>query len=101
MLMVTQPRNDLMPCAPAIQALSHLPSSAAVQAGLWDIASQYGKVAVITPLPSSSQSPLNHQIFLVDYEDTVDAIAASRGLKCQLFGFSTLLVSIPRQTHSL
>jgi hypothetical protein len=95
MLMSTQPEGHLPPCAPEIQALGQMPSQAAMLGELLQIASRYGKVGEITPLDNPRQGPSDTQIFLVNYEDTADAIVAARKLKCHLFGFSTLLVSVP------
>lgn len=91
----TQPQGQLPACTPEIQALGQMPSQAAMLGELLQIASRYGKVGEITPLDNLRQGSSDTQIFLVNYEDTADAIVAARKLKCHLFGFSTLLVSVP------
>jgi len=95
MFMSTQPLGSLPACTPEIQALSHMGSKDAVLGGLLEIASRYGKVGDISALQSPKNAPSDHDIFLVNYEETADAIVAARKLKCHLFGFSTLLVPVP------
>ncbi|WP_439114747.1 hypothetical protein [Hydrogenophaga sp.] len=95
MFISTQPQGSLTACAPEIQALSHMGSKHAVLGGLLAIASRYGKVGEITALERPQNAASDHDIFLVNFEETADAIVAARKLKCHLFGFSTLLVSVP------
>lgn len=94
MLNTPQAQDQLPPCAPEIQALGQMQTQAAVLGGLRVIASRYGKVGDITQLANPCNAPQDQQIFLVNFEDPADAIAASRRLKCRLFGCSTLLVSV-------
>lgn len=95
MFMSTQPQGSQPACAPEIQALGHMGSKHAVLDGLLEIASRFGKVGDITALENPHNTPSDHDLFLVNFEETADAIVAARKLKCHLFGFSTLLVSVP------
>lgn len=90
-----QPQDQLPACAPEILALGQMQTQVAMLSGLRDIASRYGKVGDITQLANPHNAPQDQQVFLVNFDDTADAIAAARKLKCHLFGFSTLLVSVP------
>ncbi len=62
----------------------------------------YGKVNSISRLSpriklgSTIKLPPGECKFLVNYEDTMDAMTAASELHCPMFGFSTLVVSVPQ-----
>lgn len=89
--------GDWMP-RPVTDALGFLESEARIAERLKYLASAYGKVVSVTPIPRSTEEERKVSVFLVDFEDTRGAMAASHGLKCYLIGFSTLVVPVPRHT---
>ena len=81
---------------PVIEALASSGSEYEIVEQLRNIAGDYGNVTGIFHPPATMQPELKDNIFLVKFETTVDALAASKGLKCPLVGFSTLMVWVPR-----
>ena len=87
-----------IPARPAaIEALSGLDTETDMIERLRQVAGIYGSVLGVSRLPPMMQADQEDSIFLVDYELTMDALSASKELKCPLVGFSTLVVWVPRQ----
>lgn len=84
---------------PVIEALASSGSEFEIVEQLRKIAGNYGNVAGIFHPPATIQPELKDNIFLVEFETTVDALAASKGLNCPLVGFSTLIVWVPRPAN--
>lgn len=84
------------PGRPEIEALALLASEAEMVDALRDIAAGYGSVAAVSPIATVSRGDAETRLFSINFERTVDAMAASRGLQCYLFGFSTLIVPVPK-----
>ncbi len=87
------------PGAPEIEALALLGTEAEMVDALRDIAGGYGNITAVSPIATVSRGEAETRLFSVSFERTVDAMAASRGLQCYLFGFSTLIVPVPRNDH--
>jgi hypothetical protein len=79
-----------------LQSLAGLPSVARMSEALHLLAQDYGEVRSVSSLLGAAESGHDKLYFLVDFERSADALAASRGLPGFLFGFSTLLVTLPR-----
>lgn len=79
-----------------LESLARLPSVARMADALHALAQAYGEVRSVSPLVGTAASEHDKLHFLIDFERSADALAASRGLPGFLFGFSTLLVSLPR-----
>lgn len=91
--------NDNRPLSeghPELECLARLPSLARMADALHELAQAYGEVRSVSPLVGAETSDHDKLHFLIDFERSADALAASRGLPGFLFGFSTLLVSLPR-----
>lgn len=80
--------------APEIEALSELPSKEEVRAALAELAARYGKVGAVTPLPDAAAAGSDTSQFIVEFDRTHDAMAASSGWRCPLFGFAAVIVSL-------
>ena len=77
-----------------IELLGNLASAEEVRGELGRVASTYGKINTILPLPKKSDESADHCGFLVCFEKTMDALAASRHWHCLLFGFTTVVVFV-------
>ncbi len=80
--------------SPEIESLGNLASVEEVRGELGRVASHYGKISTILPLPKKSDESPDHCGFLVCFEKTMDALAASRHWHCILFGFTTVVVFV-------
>jgi hypothetical protein len=80
----------------AIEDLELLDSEARVQEVLSEIVGAYGKVNSISLVPPKRQAVPNEYKYLVNFDSTLDAMAAASELKCLLIGFSALVVSVSR-----
>jgi hypothetical protein len=78
-----------------VEALASLGSQEEMIIGLRAIAGRHGKVLGVSRLPALVQSEKGVATFLIDFETTREALIASRQMKCPVFGYSTLIVSIP------
>jgi len=83
-----------MTAQPAIRDLRFLSSEARIIDALRDIAGVFGKTLSITAMPEASET--DEYLFLIHFDQTKDAIAAAKAMQCYHYGFSTLLVAIPR-----
>lgn len=81
---------------PGLESLARLPSLVCMVDALHELAGAYGEVRSVSPLAGAAASEHDKLHFLIDFERSADALAASRGLPGFLFGFSTLLVTLPR-----
>ncbi len=81
---------------PEILALAARPDEFEIIAGLREIAGRYGEVRAVTSLAGLAQAAEGVATFLVDFATTSAALLAARELDCPLFGYHTLIVSIPR-----
>jgi hypothetical protein len=86
-----------IPRAPEIADLRFLSSEAKMIEALKEIASVFGKTLSVSAMPQSGDS--DDYLFLIHFDQTKDAIAASKAMKCYLYGFSTLMASIPRNRN--
>ena len=80
--------------SPEIESLGDLASLDEVRGELGRVASSFGKIATILPLPHKCQEGVDRCGFLVCFEETVDALAASRHWHCILFGFTSVAVFV-------
>jgi len=80
---------------PEIGQLAGLNCEADVTAQLLKVASVYGQVKSILSLSTLPRDGGPQQVYLIYFERTVDAMAASRALRCLHFGFSSIMVPIP------
>ena len=81
---------------PEIEALGLLASETDIQSRLNEIASAYGKVVGVSKITGTKLDGDENDIFLVDFARSQDALVAAHALRCYLYGFSTLLVPVPR-----
>jgi hypothetical protein len=81
---------------PEIAALGKLPSVVEIGEQLGRIANSYGRVSSIIPLPATHEGDDEQCGFLVNFERTQDAMAASEVWHCYQFGFTSVLVSVRR-----
>ena len=82
--------------SPEIELLGNLASPEEIQGELGKAASNFGKIIAIMPLPQTQEQSDDQCGFLVCFEKTMDAMAASRNWHCLLFGFTSVIVSIRR-----
>ena len=82
--------------APDIQSLADLASTDEVRVALAELAAPYGKVDAVTRLPDAAATGASTRQFIVEFARTQDAMAASSGWRCPLFGFSAVIVSLKR-----
>jgi hypothetical protein len=75
-----------------IEALASVASKDQTIHNLREILSSYGNVLSIEQLPPTTED----NTYLVDFEKIEDAISASVDLKYCLFGYSTLVISLPQ-----
>ncbi len=80
--------------SPEIESLGKLASPEEVRGELGKVASNFGKISSILPLPKKSDETADQCGFLVCFEQTMDALAASRHWHCILFGFTTVVVFV-------
>ena len=95
--MKTSSRAASTSAAPEINDLGLLSSEAKILDALREIASIFGKTLSVRAMPENGEPTTGDYRFLIHFEQTQDAIAAAKAMKCYLCGFSTLLVTIPRQ----
>lgn len=81
---------------PGIEALGLLTSETDIQSRLNEIASAYGKVVGVSKIACTKLDGDENDTFLVDFDRSQDALVAAQALRCYLYGFSTLLVPVPR-----
>ncbi len=86
--------------SPEIESLGNLSSPDEIRGELGKVASNYGAISAILPLPKKSGESTDHYGFLVCFEKTVDALAASRHWHCVLFGFTTVVVFVKLRANS-
>lgn len=80
--------------SPEIESLGRLASQEEIRGELGRVASNFGKITTVMPLPKRGEEEGNRCGFLVCFEQTMDALAASRHWRCVLFGFTTVVVFI-------
>ncbi len=80
--------------SPEIESLGDLASLDEVRGELGRVASSFGKISSILPLPHKNVEGIDRCGFLVCFEKTVDALAASRHWHCILFGFTSVAVFV-------
>lgn len=71
-----------------------------IVASLRNIAGRYGRVLEVSLLPEPVKEGSPVSTFLIDFEMTLEAVAAARAMQCPLAGFSTVMVSIPRPNRA-
>lgn len=81
---------------PGIEALGLLASETDIHNRLNEIASAYGKVVGVSKIAGRNADGDGNDTFLVDFDRSQDALVAAQALRCYLYGFSTLLVPVPR-----
>ncbi len=82
--------------SPEIESLGRLESAEEITGQLGKYASEFGKITAIMPLPEMSEQSTDHLGFLVCFDKTLDAMAASRSWHCLLFGFTSVIVAVRR-----
>lgn len=80
--------------ASEIEALADLSSKEEVRVALAELATRYGKVGAVTTLPDAVATGSDRSQFIVEFERIQDAMAASSGWRCPLFGFAAVIVSL-------
>lgn len=80
--------------SPEIEFLGSLSSPEEVKGELGRVASNFGKITAVMPLPQKDGDAAGHCGFLVCFEKTLDALAASRQWHCVLFGFTSVVVFV-------
>lgn len=80
--------------APEIESLGRLASQEEIKGELCRVAGNFGKITTIMPLPKRNDDGADQCGFLVCFEKTMDALAASRHWHCVLFGFTTVVVFV-------
>jgi hypothetical protein len=78
-----------------IEALGLLAGEADIHRRLHQITSAYGTVRAILRTDGTSVGMDKRNNYLVEFDRSQDALAAAQALRCYLYGFSTLLVSVP------
>ena len=78
-----------------IEALGLLATEADRHSRLHEITSAYGRVRGVLKTDGTSVGRDNRNNYLVEFDRAQDALAAAQALRCYLYGFSTLLVSVP------
>lgn len=86
-------RQRLRP-SPEIESLCKLSSVEEVRGELGRVASSFGKTSAIMSLPEKAGDGDDQFGFLVCFEKTADALAASQKWRCVLFGFTTVVVFV-------
>ena len=80
--------------SPEIESLGKLASLDEIRGELSRAASNFGKINSILSLAQKSDENTDRCGFLVCFEKTMDALAASRQWRCVLFGFTTVVVFV-------
>jgi len=86
--------------SPEIESLGNLGSLEEIRGELGRVASNFGKITTIMSLPKREDESADHCGFLVCFEKTMDALAASRQWRCILFGFTTVVVYVKQAGDS-
>ena len=79
-----------------LRALSSLACEIEIAHCLTSIASRFGSVLHVHPLPALLRSGRKSASFMVVFDTDVAAMLAAREMDCPMFGFTTVIVSIPR-----
>ncbi len=82
--------------SPEIESLGRLGSAEEITGQLGKYASTFGKITAIMPLPQMPGLGDDDWGFLVCFDKTLDAMAASRDWHCLLFGFTSVIVAVRR-----
>ena len=94
--MTTHVNWERLKPSPEIELLGQLGSADEIAGELGKYASAFGKINGIMPLPQMPGQGADHWGFLVCFDKTLDAMAASRSWHCLLFGFTSVIVAIRR-----
>jgi hypothetical protein len=79
-----------------IEKLSRLSSERERIEGLRAIVSSFGHVKSVLPLSAGLHDRSRSSSYLVNFERSVDAVAAARHLQCVQFALTSLVVSVPQ-----
>lgn len=79
--------------SPEIESLGKLSSHEEIRGELGRAASSFGKTTAVMPLPMRG-GEADQCGFLVCFENTMAALAASRQWRCVLFGFTSVVVFV-------
>lgn len=79
-----------------LKALESLDSTCDIEAALARIATSYGKVESISQLVLSNEHRRAEHVFFINFTRADDALLAARDLDGLLYGFSALVVTVPR-----
>jgi len=82
--------------SPEIESLGRLGSAEEIVGQLGKYANEFGKTTAIMPLPQMPGQGADDCGFLVCFDKTLDAMAASRSWHCLLFGFTSVIVAVRR-----
>ena len=85
---------DRLRPSPEIESLGRLGSAEEITGALGKYASAFGKITAVMPLPQMEGQGADHWGFLVCFDKTLDAMAASRSWHCLLFGVTSVIVAI-------
>ena len=84
---------------PEVEAPGSWASKSRIAEGLKEVGSIYGKVIAVSPMFETARDNAENDMFLIHFDKTLDALAASQALKGLLYGFTTLAVSVPRHSQ--
>lgn len=79
-----------------LKALESLEGGRQIEEALVRIAAGYGKVESISQLVLSNEYRRSEYVFFINFADPDDAMRAARELDGLLYGFSALVVTVPR-----
>lgn len=61
------------------------------------VGERFGKVRNVLLLPKLADTGRRQLTFLVNFESALDASRAGRAMNCPLYGYTTIIVSLPQQ----
>lgn len=81
--------------ASEVKALGNLGTFDSIRSALQLLASEYGEITSVSVLPNMPEADEDEEVgFLVCFERTQDAMAASRSWHCFQFGFTSVVVPL-------
>lgn len=79
-----------------LESLSLLESENEILEGVEKIAVTFGRVHSVIPISSTNGDDNAGYIYTINFESTLDAMTAARELKGVLYGFSALVIKVPK-----
>ena len=83
-----------------LKDLEFLDSGHQIQDALARIAGAFGKILSISQLVLSNEYRRPEYVFFINFENAQDAMTAARDLDGLLYGFSAIVIAIPRNGFS-